>query len=358
VESPCLFETDALCYQSTIAAKARGVQVRAFSYSFDDAGHRFRFGMVAEETESAGAPLSYDLVVEGCSLERFRDRPAVLPTPVKSYGFPDQVQANYRNAGFLPQFVLAFEELFQEIYYLGPIRDYPQRIYDWTRVRPRDVGQRGEQAVQALLAAEQPWAVAEETSDYAVPSLEARVARWLRDLGLVESFHLERIGPSEDSYRVRVKVTVDSPEVSLADVGFGVSQFLPVLILCYYVPEGATIILEQPELHLHPSVQAGLADVFIDVIKHRNVQIILESHSEHLVHRLRRRIAEQALASEDVDLYFVEMAGSESRIERLAVDVYGNINNWPADFFGDRMGDLLAQTDAEMQRKVTKEPPQ
>ena len=69
-------------------------------------------------------------------------------------------------------------------------------------------------------------------------------------------------------------------------MGIGVSQVLPVLVLCYYVPEGSTIILEQPELHLHPSVQAGLADVFIDVIKHRNVQILLESHSEHLLRRL------------------------------------------------------------------------
>ncbi|MBD2695260.1 AAA family ATPase, partial [Anabaena catenula] len=52
------------------------------------------------------------------------------------------------------------------------------------------------------------------------------------------------------------------------------SQILPVLVLCYYAPKGSTLIFEQPEIHLHPSVQAGLADVFIDVIKNRNMQII------------------------------------------------------------------------------------
>ena len=81
------------------------------------------------------------------------------------------------------------------------------------------------------------------------------------------------------------------PDVRLTDVGFGVSQVLPVLILCSYAPEGSILILEHPEAHLHPKVQSELADVLIDVVKNRNVQIILESHSEHLLLRLMRRIA-------------------------------------------------------------------
>ena len=137
----------------------------------------------------------------------------------------------------------------------------------------------------------------------------------------------------------------------ITDVGFGVSQLLPVLVLCYYAPENSTIILEQPEIHLHPKVQSDLADVLIDVVKNRNVQIILESHSGLLLHRLQRRIAEEQIAAEDTALYFCQINDGTSEIERLKVDEYGNISNWPQDFFGDDIGDLVEKTKVEMQRR-------
>ena len=84
-----------------------------------------------------------------------------------------------------------------------------------------------------------------------------------------------------------------SVTTSLTDVGFGVSQVLPVLVLLYYVPEGSTVLMEQPEIHLHPAVQSGLADVMLSVADVRNVQIVVESHSEHLMRRLQRRVAEE-----------------------------------------------------------------
>ena len=125
-----------------------------------------------------------------------------------------------------------------------------------------------------------------------------------------------------------------------------------MLTLCYYAPPGSTIILEQPEIHLHPAVQSGLADVFIDVIKNRGVQIILESHSEHLLHRLQRRIAEEQLTPDDVALYFTKIEDGESKLDELDVDPYGNIRNWPQNFFGDEMSDLAAMTEAAMQRQM------
>ena len=98
-------------------------------------------------------------------------------------------------------------------------------------------------------------------------------------------------------------------------------------------------------------MQSELADVLIDVVKNRKVQIILESHSEHLLHRLQRRIAEEKIAAEDTALYFCEINEGTSEIERLDVDEYGNILNYPPDFFGDDMGDLVAKTEAEMKRR-------
>ena len=114
-------------------------------------------------------------------------------------------------------------------------------------------------------------------------------------------------------------------------MGFGVSQILPVLTSCYDLPEGSILILEQPDATLHPKVQSELADVLIDVVKNRKVQIILESHSEHLLLRLMRRIAEYEVCDEGISadqtaFYFGEINDGNSKAEQLKVDEYGNIS--------------------------------
>ena len=133
----------------------------------------------------------------------------------------------------------------------------------------------------------------------------------------------------------------------LTDVGFGVSQVLPVITLLQYVPEGSTVILEQPEIHLHPLAQAGLADVIIQAALHRDVQVIIESHSEHLLLRLQRRIAEQALSADDIKLYFCDAPDGVSTLTPLDLDPYGSIRNWPKNFMGDAFGEVAA---AELKR--------
>jgi predicted ATPase len=130
-----------------------------------------------------------------------------------------------------------------------------------------------------------------------------------------------------------------------------VSQIVPVLANCATLPDGSTLLLEQPEIHLHPFAQAALADVLIDAIKNRNMQIIVESHSEHLLRRIQRRIARGVLAAEDTALYFCHLENGTSAIEELDVDSDGNIRNWPKDFFGDEMGELADMTGAAMERQ-------
>ena len=261
--------------------------------------------------------------------------------PFKGYIFPDESKS------FLKDFDLSnleqsFENLFQNLYYLGPVREYPSRIYRWSGEKPQDVGKRGEWTIAALLAAQK--------SD---PEILEKIASWLRELNLIHSFDIQPIVAHRQEYEVKIRRTPNSSEVSLTDVGFGVSQILPVLVLCYYVPEGASIILEQPEIHLHPSAQMGLADILIQVSKTRKLQIILESHSEHLLRRLQRRIAEEEFSNEDVALYFCSTdQEGKSNLTPLEVDQFGNINNWPDNFFGDEMGDLFAMTEANMNRQL------
>ena len=162
---------------------------------------------------------------------------------------------------------------------------------------------------------------------------------------------MEPITADSNLYRVWVRKTPKTARVLITDVGFGVSQILPVLVLCYYVPRGSIIILEQPEIHLHPSVQAGLADVFIDAVKTRKIQILLESHSEHLLRRLQRRVAEEGISNEDAALYFCDISGGISELTSLNLDIFGNITNWPPNFFGDDFGEMAAATRAAMLRK-------
>ena len=229
-----------------------------------------------------------------------------------------------------------------QVRYLGPLRYGPKRApYLWAGSKPRDAGRAGELAVQALLAS--------RTENR---SVEVDVARSLERLGLAYSFRLEQIAPNRRDYEVRIKTSERSTEVLLTDVGFGISQVLPILVLCHFAPENSILILEQPEIHLHPAAQSELADVLMDIVAKRKVQIIFESHSEHLLRRIQRRIAEEKFSANDAALYFCEMQGGESKATPLEITEDGFIKNWPTNFFGDEMGDLSAMTEAAAKRRL------
>ena len=171
-------------------------------------------------------------------------------------------------------------------------------------------------------------------------------------MAVIDNFAVEEVASGTDLYELRVTVSGGTAQVSVPDVGFGVSQVLPVLVQVFYAPRRSAVILEQPEIHLHPAAQSELGDVLIAAVKDNGVQLLVESHSEHLLRRLQRRIAEGEVSHEDVALYFVETHRGQSEIHKLMVDTYGNITNWPRDFFGDEIGDLSAMTEAAIERRT------
>ncbi|MEW6236132.1 MAG: DUF3696 domain-containing protein [Candidatus Omnitrophota bacterium] len=344
-------------FHTSIKEEAKRLLCDRFEYSYES-----KFGRkkpkpilrIAEQKvgmerkrESSDKKAEYEFIYENIDPLRSSGRPWPLPSPVKFYGFPDVVFACYQNLGSLGNFVLEFEKLFSKIAYLGPLREYPNRIYVWAGNNPIDVGKKGENAVAAILSS--------QTKDKSRSQIKIHVGKWLKKMNMIDSFSLRPIAANRKDYELLVRKTPKSPEVLITDVGFGVSQILPVLVLCYYAPKGSIILLEQPEIHLHPSVQSVLADVFIDVVNNRGVQLIIESHSEHLLRRLQRRIAEEKLASEDAALYFCKMDEDSSKIEKLEVNPYGDICNWPKDFFGDEMDDLVEMTKAKMKRMQQEE---
>lgn len=219
-----------------------------------------------------------------------------LPPPSQFYGFPYEAIASYNNTHFLTDLNLALEHLLSRLYYVGPLREYPQRIYQWSGAEPDHVGDRGARAVEALLASvDRRLSHSTETS---LEPIQWIVAWWLKHMNLIEDFEIRRIGNDASEWSVFVRAIGSRAEVRLTDVGFGVSQILPVIVECFYVKPNSTVIFEQPEIHLHPSVQADLADLLLEALNTqengapRNIQFIIESHSEHFLRRLQRRIAE------------------------------------------------------------------
>ncbi len=287
-------------------------------------------------------------------LVRHPGRPSALPKPERFYGFPDEARACYQNTAFLSDLVLALEKQLGSIYYVGPLRDYPSRLYLWSGEIPEHVGIKGEKAVEAILAAEDRGFSLKPRER--TRSLAELVADRLRAMGLIREFRVSPISKHRKEYEVLVRTGPRTPEVKLTDVGFGVSQVLPVVVESFYVPPRSVVIFEQPEIHLHPRVQAELADLFIDALraredgKPRECQFIIESHSEHFLRRLQRRIAEQEISEESTALYFAHTENGRARLEALDLDRFGNIRNWPQGFFGDEMEDLVARTRAQAKR--------
>lgn len=122
--------------------------------------------------------------------------------------------------------------------------------------------------------------------------------------------------------------------VTHRDVGIGISQVLPVLVMAY-ASRGKLLAMEQPEIHLHPALQAELGDVFIDsALGERGNTFILETHSEHLILRLLRRVREGKLSADDISVLYVQPTGAGSQVLQIRVDEDGDfIDRWPGGFF-------------------------
>lgn len=243
------------------------------------------------------------------------------------------------DGGKVQDLALEMVEALKQIVYLGPLRERPLRTYLWNQQSPGDLGIKGEFAIQSLLASANDRV--KRTDAGGRGWLVERVSHWLKVMNVADGLSLEQQGPS-----VHYEVLVHQGKIkaNLVDVGFGVSQVLPVVTLAYFVPEGSTVILEQPEIHLHPLAQTSLADLFVEVARTRHVQFLVETHSENLFRRLQFLIADEQISPEDCRLYFVERGEDSAALQRLEVDEYGRIKNWPEKFFGDAIGEVERQT--------------
>ena len=132
----------------------------------------------------------------------------------------------------------------------------------------------------------------------------------------------------------------NAPEVSLSDVGFGISQLLPLIVQCL-TSKNQTISIEQPELHVHPRLQADVGELFAVSARDLGNCIIAETHSEHLVLRIQKLVRTGELKPDDVSIVFVRREAKGSVVDRLRLDQEGDfIDEWPGGFFPERMREL------------------
>jgi len=274
-----------------------------------------------------------------------------FPVPLESDG--QELRSLAEGVDSLLDFRVSLELLMERVRYLGPLREYPRRLYSCSAKMPKEIGPRGENTVDAIVSSVKASGGHGARPGAKRESLERAIARWLKALGLGDTFRVLKIPGTGDLYQVRLRAKRGGPEVQITDAGLGVSQILPVIAMCYGAPAGSIIILEHPDMRLHPSAQEDLADMLIDAVKTRKIQLIIESHSEHMFLRLQRRIAEaEKLTSEDVSLFHCRKKAKRSELVPLEMSEYGMISNWPENFFGDDFGEIAATHKAMNRRKA------
>lgn len=254
--------------------------------------------------------------------------------PERSIAFPaEAIHLLGEDGALVEDLSLAIRRELENIVYLGPLRRKPERDYVWNKTTPGQMESDGHRAVDALLAS--ALIRAQEQNEV----IEG-VSRWLARMKIADRIEVRQLGRST---RYELVVHKNGVASNLRDVGIGVSQVLPVLTIAYFAPLGSTVILEEPEIHLHPLAQSVLAELFVEVSRKRRVQFIVETHSEHLFRRLQTLIARKPANLDYTAMYFVERLKNRARLRSLEIDEFGRLKNWPDGFFGDALGETKEQ---------------
>lgn len=182
--------------------------------------------------------------------------------------------------------------------------------------------------------------------------LSVALERWLSYLNLVDAVQTEDMGKL--GHQIGLTDQAVARPLDLTSVGLGVSQVLPVLVAGLLAEPATTLLVEQPEVHLHPSAQSRLGDFFLGLAR-TGRQIIVETHSDHLTNRVMRRIAESDPKSESllplVRLLFAERQSGQTVFRKVTPNRYGIIETWPDGFFDESVLEAQAILEASTNRR-------
>jgi hypothetical protein len=280
---------------------------------------------------------------------------------------PERLQARARADESLPprywplpsQLEVIFQDLrfnLHRLSYLGPLRAPARRYYTGHADANTDADVTGESLPYVLTEKlyERVFDAEPGTHKPARTTLTLALNRWLYFLrtGLL-SESAEQCGDElkvSSPHDVLVSLGVKSPDGlethALADSGFGYSQVLPILIKGLMLQPGACLLIEQPEVHLNPALQVRIAE-FLAAMSDVGKQIVLETHSEHIVNAIRAISAETYLQSAyetDLSEYyprspyailFLENVGGTTSLHKMTIRPDGTVPDWPSSFFGE-----------------------
>lgn len=231
------------------------------------------------------------------------------------------------------------------IRYLGPYRDRVQRQHRLPLGVPRELGDRG-QRTSVFLAHDR----ARGSGD-----LIGTVNSYLS--AIVPEWELDEVPVGPLWSTVLRRRSGDGFQVNFADASVGLAQVLPILVQCALDEQAGPRtdaplqIIEEPEMHLHPAVHADLADLYLRTAQRTQTRFLVETHSETLLLRLRRRIAEGACAPGMVAVYVVEQADGVSTVRRVHIDDLGNLSeDWPEGYFSIDYHEVRALAAAQLRR--------
>lgn len=221
------------------------------------------------------------------------------------------------------------EEIKQNVIYLGPLREEPQVVStSGIRHTALPAGKKGEYTADLLTSEKNKQVSFNSPNKSRVrDSLPEAVSLWTNYLGVGENIGVEDQGKLGRG----VRLYVNGIQRDLTSVGVGASQLLPVITTVLAAKPNSIVCLEQPELHLHPAVQSRLSDFFL--IARPDISLIIETHSEYLITRLRRRIADQTIDPTEVSIFFAEQTAGVTNLSELEISQLGNFSEWPKGFF-------------------------
>ena len=160
-------------------------------------------------------------------------------------------------------------------------------------------------------------------------SLKDTLDRFGKESGLFAGVHIKALGRYEtDPFQIRVRTK--GPQANLVDVGYGVSQALPILVEALRSEPGSIHLMQQPEVHMHPRSQAALGSFLAGLAANQQKQFIVETHSDYLVDRVRMDIRDgHSIRPDDVVLLYFERSGSSVVIHPITIDSAGNLVGEP-----------------------------
>ena len=172
--------------------------------------------------------------------------------------------------------------------------------------------------------------------------LEEILGHWLTAMDVVDDFSISQSEEDARVYAIRVQAKGSETHVPAGRAGAGARCALLVLVQAFRRTTKTPVHLDHPESYLQPRAQSALGDVLLAAVRARGTQLLVETHSDRLLRRIQRRIAEGQASRDKVAVYLIQGRDHGSEIHELLIDEYGGIANWPHEFFGELEDDLAA----------------